>query len=289
MRNYNTLIGRYPGADGMKTGFICASGFNLVASATRDGKRLIAVVLGAPSSAARAVKAAQLLERGFNSKGALSLADALARHGRDAAAVDAAPPNLRDEMCGRHRKRPARPRTKTSTSPPIRGRRLALRGLSLEPCVRRPTGQRSRQTPRSASRCVVYTGVKPPAPGAAQAGWSEGKPKAQEEDRHRQAMPGGKEQAKDAAPRQRPSRRLGEGAPKATAPAPGVRRPTPAAATATGEPKPKPKKPAPKPRPTRHADGSDPQTQEAARRQSRSQRPRPRQVGSRRSPSAPAQ
>src|SRR5436309_11017514 len=65
-RNYNTLIGRYPGADGMKTGFICASGFNLVASATRNGRRLIAVVLGAPSSAVRALKAAQLLERGFN-------------------------------------------------------------------------------------------------------------------------------------------------------------------------------------------------------------------------------
>src|SRR5262249_34123148 len=47
MRNYNTLIGRYEGADGMKTGFICASGFNLVASATRNNKRLIAVVLGA--------------------------------------------------------------------------------------------------------------------------------------------------------------------------------------------------------------------------------------------------
>ena len=42
----------------MKTGFICASGFNLVATATRDGKRLIAVVLGAPSSAGRAIKAA---------------------------------------------------------------------------------------------------------------------------------------------------------------------------------------------------------------------------------------
>src|SRR6185312_14183856 len=38
MRNYNTLIGRYDGADGMKTGFICASGFNLVASASRNGK-----------------------------------------------------------------------------------------------------------------------------------------------------------------------------------------------------------------------------------------------------------
>ena len=51
MRNYNTLIGRYPGADGMKTGFICASGFNLVATATRNGKRLIAVVLGSPLAA----------------------------------------------------------------------------------------------------------------------------------------------------------------------------------------------------------------------------------------------
>ena len=65
VRNYNPLIGRYPGADGMKTGFICASGFNLVATATRDNKRLIAVVLGAPSGASRAVKAAEMLESGF--------------------------------------------------------------------------------------------------------------------------------------------------------------------------------------------------------------------------------
>jgi D-alanyl-D-alanine carboxypeptidase len=43
-QNFNKLIGRYPGADGFKTGFICASGYNLVASATRNGKRLIAVV-----------------------------------------------------------------------------------------------------------------------------------------------------------------------------------------------------------------------------------------------------
>ena len=63
--NFNKLMGRYPGADGFKTGFICASGYNLVASATRNGKRLIAVVLGSTSGQARAVKAAQLLERGF--------------------------------------------------------------------------------------------------------------------------------------------------------------------------------------------------------------------------------
>src|ERR1043166_186254 len=65
MRNTNRLIDAYPGADGMKTGFICASGFNLVAAATRDGKRVIAVVLGASSSSTRAIKAAQLLEQGF--------------------------------------------------------------------------------------------------------------------------------------------------------------------------------------------------------------------------------
>ena len=81
MRNYNTLIDRYPGADGMKTGFICASGFNLVASATRNDKRLIAVVLGAPSSAGARRQGRALLERGFNSNRPV-LADALAGHRR---------------------------------------------------------------------------------------------------------------------------------------------------------------------------------------------------------------
>ena len=68
-QNFNKLIGRYPGADGFKTGFICASGYNLVGSATRNGKRLIAVVLGASSGIMRAVRAAQLLDRGFASNG----------------------------------------------------------------------------------------------------------------------------------------------------------------------------------------------------------------------------
>jgi D-alanyl-D-alanine carboxypeptidase len=105
MRNYNTLIDRYPGADGMKTGFICASGYNMVASATRNGRRLIAIVLGAYSGAVRAQKAAQLLERGFNSGGlswltpSLGTVDALAP-------IDAQPPNLREEMCGGHRHKP---------------------------------------------------------------------------------------------------------------------------------------------------------------------------------------
>ncbi len=104
VRNYNPLLGRYPGADGMKTGFICASGFNLVATATRDNKHLIAVVLGAPSGAARAMKAAEMLESGFSSNPLSWLTPSLGQV--DALApIDAAPPNLKDEMCGGHRKR----------------------------------------------------------------------------------------------------------------------------------------------------------------------------------------
>jgi D-alanyl-D-alanine carboxypeptidase len=105
-QNFNKLIGRYPGADGFKTGFICASGYNLVASATRNGKRLIAVVLGASSGTARAVKAAQLLERGFSTDPLSWLRPSLGTV-ESLPALDASPPNLRDEMCGGRRHRPA--------------------------------------------------------------------------------------------------------------------------------------------------------------------------------------
>jgi D-alanyl-D-alanine carboxypeptidase len=104
IRNYNTLIDRYPGADGMKTGFICASGFNLVATATRGGHRLIAVVLGSRSGMQRAEKAAQLLERGFTGGGALSWLLPSFGTVNSLQPVAAEPPNLRDEICGKGRR-----------------------------------------------------------------------------------------------------------------------------------------------------------------------------------------
>ncbi len=63
--SHNGLLKVYAGADGMKTGFICAAGYNLVASATRDGRQLVAVVLGERSGGARTVRAAGLFEHGF--------------------------------------------------------------------------------------------------------------------------------------------------------------------------------------------------------------------------------
>jgi D-alanyl-D-alanine carboxypeptidase len=67
--NHNGLLGRYPGADGMKTGFTCPAGFNVVASANHSGRRLIVVVLGAPSARSRNQEAADLFDRGFATGG----------------------------------------------------------------------------------------------------------------------------------------------------------------------------------------------------------------------------
>jgi D-alanyl-D-alanine carboxypeptidase len=104
IRNHNPLIDRYPGADGMKTGFICASGFNLVATVTRGDRRLIAVVLGAPNSAVRTEKVLQLLERGFNGTALSWLAPSLGSV--DALQpVNLAPPDLHEQVCGKNRHR----------------------------------------------------------------------------------------------------------------------------------------------------------------------------------------
>ncbi len=74
--NYNILLGRYDGADGMKTGFVCASGFNLAGSATRNGRTVLAIVLGADRQETRAIQAAQLMTDAFrgSSSGGATLA-----------------------------------------------------------------------------------------------------------------------------------------------------------------------------------------------------------------------
>lgn len=63
--NHNHLMERYPGMDGIKTGFINSSGFNLVASARRGGRRLIGVVFGGPSAFRRDEHMKEILDDGF--------------------------------------------------------------------------------------------------------------------------------------------------------------------------------------------------------------------------------
>jgi D-alanyl-D-alanine carboxypeptidase len=98
MKTYNLLVPRFPGADGMKTGFVCPSGFNIIGSATRNGRTLVAVVLGASSARGRAETAAGMLTDGF--AGALKPGPSLAElpvYGKPLAP----PPNMRETICGK--------------------------------------------------------------------------------------------------------------------------------------------------------------------------------------------
>lgn len=237
-RNYNTLIGRYAGADGMKTGFICASGFNLVASATRNGKRIIAVVFGSPSSSVRALKAAQLMERGFSSGGltwltpSLGTVDALVP-------VSAAPPNLRDEMCGPKRKRPAAD-SDDADDDEIAATQGEGSSVSLFAGLKGPGTKWNDligPVPAVVDVYPVYTG--PAKPGAALASASTvdapAKPKAAKKPAAKPTTVAAKPAAADAKP----------AAPKPVALSPAAKpaatakpAPNPAAATATAAPKP---------------------------------------------------
>ncbi len=66
--NHNHLMSSFQGMDGIKTGYINASGFNLAASAKRDNRRLIGVVMGGESARTRDAHMAQLLNQAFASK-----------------------------------------------------------------------------------------------------------------------------------------------------------------------------------------------------------------------------
>jgi D-alanyl-D-alanine carboxypeptidase len=107
MRSHNSLLRTFEGADGMKTGFICASGYNVVASAKRGDRQIVAVVLGERSNAARTVRAASLIQHGFDTYAWKSLFSTAL----DQMAIDAdaprAPGNLQSVVC-----QPARHYTK---------------------------------------------------------------------------------------------------------------------------------------------------------------------------------
>lgn len=64
--NHNLLLSRYPGTDGIKTGFVHASGYHLAATAVQSNTRLIAVVLGSRTPAIRVRETIRLLDQGFS-------------------------------------------------------------------------------------------------------------------------------------------------------------------------------------------------------------------------------
>ncbi|BBL60070.1 D-alanyl-D-alanine carboxypeptidase family protein [Methylomonas koyamae] len=75
MPNTNKILKTYPDADGFKTGFTCGSGYNLIASAKRNGHRIIGVLLGAHSSGERFEQMSNLLDMGFAKSGSSQLGE----------------------------------------------------------------------------------------------------------------------------------------------------------------------------------------------------------------------
>ena len=106
-RNHNHLLGGYTGSDGIKTGYVRASGFNLVASARRGDRRLVAAVLGGQSARSRDRQMVELLDAGFTSLAFVKKVASLA--GPPALA---APPKKRD----RYRAHAARARLIPATT-----------------------------------------------------------------------------------------------------------------------------------------------------------------------------
>jgi D-alanyl-D-alanine carboxypeptidase len=132
---HNGLLKSYDGADGMKTGFVCAAGYNLVASATRNGRQLVAVVLGENSSAARTIRAAGLFEHGFEIyPWKAVLAPTLATF-PVATPEGAKPPDMRNIVCNGRR---------VSRIAKLNERRKAKRPV-LKPGHRRPGGKKWRR------------------------------------------------------------------------------------------------------------------------------------------------
>ena len=109
LRTHNGLLTNYEGADGLKTGFICDSGFNVVATATREGRKLIAVVLGEATGRERTVRAASLLEHGFQTYGWKALFDPQSLETMPMAADAKGPMTMRQAVisfeCGTGRRR----------------------------------------------------------------------------------------------------------------------------------------------------------------------------------------
>ena len=107
LRSHNSLLRTFPGANGFKTGFICDSGFNIVATAERDGMHLAAVVLGDVTPADRGARASALLSHGFKRHAWKRFFGAPRMAALPVNLRDPPPPSIRQDIrvwdCGRRR------------------------------------------------------------------------------------------------------------------------------------------------------------------------------------------
>ena len=169
IRNHNGMLHDYPGADGIKTGFINASGFNIVTSAQRDGVRLVGTVFGGNSWHQRNSHMADLLDDGFERMGVrrapVAMAQATPRVATPVMAARTAPvpyaANRRPAPQLVRSPGPARPQLAAARGPAPQPQRAAQRPgatSQAKPAPRqpaaaaRPAARQAQQPPRPATR-----------------------------------------------------------------------------------------------------------------------------------------
>ncbi len=163
-RGHNKLLKSFKGYDGIKTGYIRASGFNLASSAERDGRRLVVVVLGGTSPSMRDRKVADLLTSGFKTqRGTGTLIAAKAPQGGQVKAAapapaDAAAESVVEDVIANILIKPAQAASVDEGEKPFSAVKLAgLKGLAplLKP------GTRPEPKPAEAAIALATPALKP--------------------------------------------------------------------------------------------------------------------------------
>jgi D-alanyl-D-alanine carboxypeptidase len=187
--NHNRLLGRVEGVDGIKTGYIRASGFNLVTSVKRNGRYVVAVVLGGTSAGARDSRMRQLLAQHVDSastrRSAPMIAEAPVRDAPAPQAVAARPDSGsadRFEMASAASVPARMAAAETVAAPrgfaPAAGsdepiRPVAVRTVSVKPAAKNakaaPAPQSEPEAPTASARADIPAPA--PAPVAARAGF----------------------------------------------------------------------------------------------------------------------
>lgn len=178
--SHNGLLRTFEGADGIKTGFICDSGYNIVASATRDSHRLMAVVLGEPTGHERTIRAASLLEYGFQQYGWKQLFNTTSIDNLPVDPAAKAVISVRNEVisweCGtggrRHARQVAKARKLRATTAALRqkaakGQGAAIKAESKSAEKGGAQGKKPGKTADASAGQVAKAGKKPAQPATA--------------------------------------------------------------------------------------------------------------------------
>jgi D-alanyl-D-alanine carboxypeptidase len=150
IRNHNRMLETYEGVDGIKTGFINASGFNIVTSASRGGQRVIGAVFGGSSWVERDAHMATLLDRGFDQ---LGVARREERQGGVMRVANAAPLPAAARP-GTARAAAARPQARTTQTA---NRQTANRQTASSQTATRQTASRQTASRQTATRQTAST------------------------------------------------------------------------------------------------------------------------------------